>query len=91
MPLADDQPVTQLHTTNVDVDTINQAALQALPGDSYVYDMYTTGKENYVEQLKRSCLALEQLELKKGALVMCIKNSQDKKYVKWQFGGGERL
>ncbi len=84
--LDQNQPVTELHTTNIDVDAINRAALQALPGDSFIYDMHTTGKENYVQQLKRSCLALEQLELKQGALVMCIKNSQDKKYVNGSLG-----
>lgn len=84
--LPGDQPITELHTTNVDVDSINQAALTTLPGDSYVYEMYTTGKENYVEQLKRSCLAQEVLELKIGSLVMCIKNSQDKKYVNGSLG-----
>lgn len=84
--LAGDQPVTELHTTNIDVDSINRRALQLLPGNSYVYTMQTTGKESYVEQLKRSCLAQEELELKNGALVMCIKNSQDKKYVNGSLG-----
>lgn len=80
------QPLTELHTTNVDVDGINRRALQNLHGDTVTYTMATTGKELYVNQLKRGCLALEQLELKKGALVMCIKNSPDKKYVNGSLG-----
>lgn len=80
------QPLTELHTTNIDVDSINRRALQNLDGDEVTYTMQTTGKENYVAQLKRNCLALEDLVLKKGALVMCIKNSQDKKYVNGSLG-----
>src|SRR5690606_24097067 len=36
--------------------------------------------------LKKSCLAPEVLRLKRGAVVMCIKNSQDKKYVNGSLG-----
>lgn len=80
------QPITELHTTNIDVDSINAKALQALHSDSYTYVMETTGKDHYVATLKKSCLAAEQLELKKGALVMCIKNSPDKKYANGSLG-----
>src|SRR5690606_31168795 len=43
-------------------------------------------KPNYVENLKRSCLAVENLMLKKGALVMCIKNNPEKRYVNGSLG-----
>ncbi len=78
--------VTELHTTNIDVDDINEKALDKLPGEEHNYPMLTTGKEMYVNSLKRSCLAADMLTLKKGALVMCIKNSQDKKYVNGSIG-----
>jgi ATP-dependent exoDNAse (exonuclease V) alpha subunit len=78
--------VTELHTTNVDVDRINEAQLKTIEGDTHIYDMTTTGKINYVDSLKRSCLAPEVLELKAGALVMCIKNAQDRKYVNGSLG-----
>lgn len=81
-----DQEITELHTTNIDVDYLNERALQNLNGDVCTYTMQTTGKENYVESLKRSCLAAENLVLKKNALVMCIKNSPDKKYVNGSIG-----
>lgn len=84
--LSGNQPVTELHTTNIDVDGINRRALQQLSGEAVTYTMQTTGKENYVESLKRNCLALEDLVLKKDALVMCIKNSADKKYVNGSLG-----
>lgn len=80
------QEVTELHTVNVDVDQINNRALDELESDACTYTMQTTGKENYVETLKRSCLAPETLVLKKGALVMCIKNSADKKFVNGSLG-----
>lgn len=84
--IPDSEVITELHTTNINVDTINQRALAALPGDEYSYNMVTTGSQNYVDTLMRSCLAHEELSLKKGALVMCIKNAQDKKYVNGSLG-----
>jgi len=84
--LTDGQVVTELHTRNIDVDAVNATHLLALGGDNYVYEMETTGKENYVASLKRSCLAVEELVLKEGALVMCIRNSQDKSYVNGSLG-----
>jgi ATP-dependent DNA helicase PIF1 len=77
---------TELHTTNIDVDTINAEKLKQLSGEEHVYHMSHTGKDNYVESLSRSCLAQPELTLKKGALIMCIKNSPDKKYVNGSLG-----
>ena len=78
--------VTELHTTNADVDWINAVQLDGMPGDEHIFHMEMKGKANYVDSLKRSCLAPEQLILKEGALVMCIKNSPDKKYVNGSLG-----
>jgi len=78
--------VTELHTVNIDVDRINEARLAAIDGGEEYYEMTTTGKENYVETLKRSCLAVETLVLKKGALVMAIKNNQEKRYANGTLG-----
>jgi ATP-dependent DNA helicase PIF1 len=80
------EEATELHTTNVDVDTINQARIEQLEGEEHVYHMDTTGKAHYVESLKKSCLANEQLVLKKGALVMCKRNNPEKKYVNGTLG-----
>jgi ATP-dependent DNA helicase PIF1 len=77
---------TRLLTTNVDVDRINDAELERLDGDAYEYEMETSGSKKYIEQLTRSCLAPEVLVLKKGAHVMCIKNSPDKKYANGTLG-----
>jgi ATP-dependent DNA helicase PIF1 len=78
--------ITELHATNVDVDTINAARLEILKGKEHVYNMVTTGKASYVETLQRACLALPRLVLKRGALVMCVKNNPEKKYVNGSLG-----
>ncbi len=78
--------VTELHTTNVDVDRINRSKLAQLPGEEKSYQAQTTGKDNYVASLKRSCIAPDTLVLKNGALVMAIKNSSDRKYVNGSLG-----
>lgn len=85
MHLEDDN-ITELHTTNIDVESINHGRLSELKDKTYYYDMATTGSENYVASLKRSCLAMERLALKPGALVMAIKNSPDRKYVNGSLG-----
>lgn len=77
---------TRLLTTNIDVDSINQQHLAELESESMFYDMTTSGSKKYVDQLLRSCLAPQTLELKVGAHVMCIKNSIDKKYVNGSLG-----
>lgn len=77
---------TELHTVNIDVDRINTAKLDSLEEGEEYYQMDTTGKEVYVESLKRSCLAQETLVLKKGALVMCIKNNPEKRYANGTLG-----
>lgn len=81
-----DGDLTELHTTNIDVDRINQAKLAELPGDEYTYEQATTGSANYVESLQRSVLAPAQLKLKEGALVMAVKNSADRKYANGSLG-----
>ncbi|HEY5668021.1 MAG TPA: HRDC domain-containing protein, partial [Candidatus Saccharimonadales bacterium] len=79
-------PRTRLLTVNVDVDSVNEEQLDELGGEVHEYYMDTHGGKQYVEQLMRSCLAPETLRLKLGAQVMCIKNSQERKYVNGSLG-----
>jgi ATP-dependent DNA helicase PIF1 len=79
-------PRTRLLTVNVDVDGVNHKQLDELDGEKHVYEMETHGGKQYVEQLQRSCLAPQTLRLKLGAQVMCIKNSQERKYVNGSLG-----
>lgn len=78
--------LTELHTVNIDVDAINQKALNEIDGDEVIFTQSTTGASNYVENLQRSVLAPPTLVLKKGALVMAVKNSPEKKYVNGSIG-----
>lgn len=78
--------LTELHTTNVDVDRINNGRLENIDGETIEYEQTTTGSENYVESLQRSVLAPSTLVLKKGALVMSVKNALDRKYVNGSIG-----
>ena len=71
------ETLTELHTVNVDVDTLNEAKLKTLEGDTVSYEQTTTGPANYIETLQRSVLAPEVLQLKLGALVMAVKNSPE--------------
>jgi len=80
------EQLTELHTVNVDVDKINEAKLETLEGDEVVYSQMTTGSESYVETLQRSVLAPAALKVKKGALVMAVKNSPERKYVNGSIG-----
>jgi len=78
--------VTELHTINVDVDAMNAKKLALLKGKEHRYTLSTVGANNYVETLKRSCLAVEDLVLKQGALVMFLKNNSEQRYVNGSLG-----
>jgi ATP-dependent DNA helicase PIF1 len=81
-----DDVVTELYTRNVDVDSINARKLHDVDTDTHEYVMASTGRASGVESLKKSCLAPELLQLKKGAFVMFVKNSLEKKYVNGTLG-----
>ena len=78
--------LTELHTTNIDVDKINEQKLTELEGEEFHFSQTTTGAKNYVETLQKSVLAPELLRLKKGALVMAVKNAQNRQYVNGSIG-----
>jgi ATP-dependent DNA helicase PIF1 len=82
----EDMVLTELHTVNIDVDKLNEKKLDELSGDELFYTETTTGSANYVENLQRSVLAPEVLRLKKGALVMAVKNATDRKYANGSIG-----
>lgn len=68
-------PVTRLYAHNVDVELINQRHLAQLDADTETFTMQTRGSAAKVEQLTRSVLAPEVLELKVGAEVMFVANN----------------
>lgn len=76
----DTEEVTRLYAHNVDIDTVNQRHLRALSGEGYEYRMDSAGQTTKIEQLKRSVLAPEVLELKTGAQVMFVANHSAGKF-----------
>jgi ATP-dependent exoDNAse (exonuclease V) alpha subunit len=76
----------KLYTHNENVDRINEEAFGKIQGDVRTYNMITKGKAALVTSLKNNCLANEVLQLKVGAKVICIKNSQDRSYVNGSMG-----
>lgn len=81
-----DAVLTELHTVNVDVDRVNETQLATLDGDELIYSQHSTGSQNYVESLQRSVLAPATLTLKRGALVMAVKNDPTKRYANGSIG-----
>jgi len=81
-----DTVLTELHTVNIDVDRMNELKLDELSGDELFYTQTSTGADNYVENLQRSVLAPSVLRVKKGALVMAVKNATDRRYANGSIG-----
>ena len=79
-------PATRLYTHNIDVDAINNFELQKIKEPSKEYEMTSWGEQTLVDILKKGCLAPEKLVLKKGAVVMFVKNNFDKGYVNGTVG-----
>jgi hypothetical protein len=79
--LKNDIKLTKLYTHNVNVDDINNTELSLLESDERILHMTSSGPEQLVEILKKSCLAHEKLRLKIGAEIMCIKNNFEDGYV----------
>ncbi len=77
----DFQNITKLFTHNADVDSINDKQLASLDSDQRVFYMTSKGKQNLIDNLKKSCLAPEILKLKIGTEVMFVKNNFDKGFV----------
>ncbi len=77
---------TKLFTHNADVDAINAVQLETLEDEGELYSMSWYGNFNLVEVLKKSCLAPDELILKKGAQVMFVKNNYEVGYVNGTLG-----
>lgn len=77
---------TRLYTHNADVDAINEKELEKLEGELYSYEMDSRGKASLVTGLYKSILAPQYLNVKKGAIVMFVKNSFEEGYVNGTLG-----
>lgn len=70
-----DVTVTRLYSHNVDVDSINNRHLNALDNPIKAFTWQTKGPKAKVEQLAKSLLVGENLQLKVGAEVMFVANN----------------
>ncbi|MEX2090595.1 MAG: PIF1 family DEAD/DEAH box helicase, partial [Candidatus Paceibacterota bacterium] len=78
--------ITKLFPHNENVDRINSAELENLPGESKVFFMEKRGDNTLVQHLKRGCLSPERLELKPKAVVMFTKNNFEIGFVNGTLG-----
>lgn len=76
-----DNQITRLYSHNIDIDTLNNRYLNAIEDKIYEYEMESKGSATKVEQLKRSVLAPEDLQLKVGAEVMFVANNPTGNFV----------
>ncbi len=82
---ADIKP-TSLYALNHEADNRNIKEINKLEGDEFVFKMTSHGLAKIVKNLKKDCLAHEAISLKKGAVVIFIKNNFIKKYVNGTLG-----
>jgi ATP-dependent exoDNAse (exonuclease V) alpha subunit len=77
---------TKLFSHKNDVDSINDRELRKLSGEPHFYRMSGNGDAELIDSLKLACLAPETLELKKGALVMFVRNNHAEGYINGTLG-----
>ncbi len=76
----------KLYSHNRDVTMLNITRLRDLAGISKLYQARTKGNPKLLEGLKKSVRAEAQLELKKGAKVMFVKNNYEAGYINGTLG-----
>jgi ATP-dependent exoDNAse (exonuclease V) alpha subunit len=80
------EKVTKLYSHNRNVDNINTLELDKIKQPEKEYSMSFKGVVKLVDVLKKNCLAPETLKLKKGAVVMFVKNNYKEGYVNGTLG-----
>lgn len=68
---------TRLYTHNLNVNSINEKELNALPSEPVVFNATDFGDSKLVETLKKNVRTSDELVLKVGAKVMFIKNNNE--------------
>lgn len=84
--LADNFKAAKLYTHNEDVDRINFKELEALPGELKIFRSKNIGSKKNIEKILNSSLAVEEIKLKKDALVIFIKNNYEAGYINGTLG-----
>ncbi|MDP2684292.1 MAG: PIF1 family DEAD/DEAH box helicase [bacterium] len=76
----------KIYTHNIDVDSLNALELGEIKQKPKIFQMKSEGLEHLVKTLKKNCLAPEDLILKKGAVVMFVKNNFNENYINGTMG-----
>lgn len=76
----------KIYTHKLDVDSLNTIELSKIDKEPYRYRTRTKGLAHLVKQLQANCLAPEELVLKKGAVVMFVKNNFNEGYINGTMG-----
>ena len=77
---------TRLYTHNVDVNRINEDELNNLSGKLKIFQSKNKGSRKNIEKIFNSSLVVEELKLKKGAVVIFIKNNFERGYINGTLG-----
>ena len=72
---------TKLYTHNIDIDRINSDELAKINSTPHTFEYKSEGSAKNIEKIFKSSLVLEELTLKKDAVVMFIKNNHEKGYI----------
>ncbi len=72
---------TKLYTHNIDVDRINNEELDKLDAVPKYFVYESKGSQKNIEKIFKSSLVMEELVLKKDAVVLFIKNNPEQGYV----------
>ena len=72
---------TKLYTHNIDIDRINSDELAKINNTTHTFKYKSEGSAKNIEKIFKSSLVLEELTLKKDAVVMFIKNNHEKGYI----------
>ena len=78
--------MTKLYTHNADIDRINAEELEKLGGEERMFNTEGVGNRAKIEKLISTSLMQDPLFLKKGALVMFVKNSPEGRFVNGTLG-----
>lgn len=82
----EDEKIARLFTHNLDVDLINSRELDKLEHELKVFTSTNSGKVKDIERIFNTSFVLPELELKKQAVVIFIKNNSEKGYINGTLG-----
>ncbi|NEG69508.1 PIF1 family DEAD/DEAH box helicase [Bifidobacterium choloepi] len=83
---AGDRQAVNLFPVNRQADQLNDLRLAEIDADEHVFEATSAGPADLVKRLKKNMLAPERLALKKGAVVMAVRNDQNHQYVNGSLG-----